>query len=92
MKNRAHRLPANAATKNFTVRLPADAAQALLEYAGAQFGGNASAAIAALVQQALGSGSLSGLGSDDEGFNRGLKQGLHEAKTSITAALKAKWR
>lgn len=75
-----------------TVKVDAEVAERVRELANSRFGGKVSRALEHIITGAVGGGQLSGLGSADAGYNDGLRQGLHEARTVISAALKKKWR
>ena len=92
MKNRPHKLRAGVATKIFGVRLPLAEAEAVIERARAQFNGNVSQALVALIQQSLGANQLSGLGNEDAGYNAGLRRASHDAKVALRDALSPLWK
>ena len=91
MKNRPHRINVKSATKVLNGRFPLETARQVIELAHAEFDGNVSNTLVHLVQNSLG-GSLSGVSSPADGYNAGLRQGLHEAKDAIREALEKKWR
>lgn len=79
----------DAQTEVVSIRLTVGEARALRELARSEFAGSLSSLLRSLLAE---QGGLSGLGKSDSGYNAGLRQGVHEARTAITAALKKKWR
>ena len=79
---------ANKKTMTISVRLPLEVALELKELARRSYEKNMAQTISSLLHAG---GGLSGLGTADEGYNAGLRTGLHEAKEAIRDALKAKW-
>ena len=60
----------------------------IIDDLAADAGSSRSAVIRELLVEALGSGKS----SEDRGYNDGLRQGLHEAREAITAALADQWK
>lgn len=71
------------------VRLPLEVALELKQLAQDSYEGSMSRTISGLLHHA---GGLSGTTTEDESYNAGLRQGLHEAKVLIREALEKKWR
>jgi hypothetical protein len=83
-------------TSIVSARIEPEVKDALVDYT-AQNGVSASNAINDLLKNALLSrgGQLGALASEnlrDRGYNAGLRQGLHDAKTAITEAMSGLWR
>ena len=80
---------ANKKTMTISVRLPLEVARELKQLAQDSYEGNMARTISGLLHHA---GGLSGTTTEDESYNAGLRQGLHEAKDAIRVALEKKWR
>lgn len=72
-----------------SVRLDLETAATLRELAQQNYNGKMADTVRGLVRA---SGGLSGLGSEDEGYNSGLRQGVHDAKEALRKAFTPLWR